>query len=105
MPWRTASPLRGQTRPTWPGGISRDKPVGTAARPPGGSVTASAARRSAPAAPSVAYSGSAPSPSMRISRGMGRDYSQARIAPDEHEHDHGRAHEQEHESGHGRRAR
>ena len=51
MPWRTARPLRGQTRPTWPGGISRRTPVGTAARAPGAITTASLARRSAPAAP------------------------------------------------------
>src|SRR5688572_4708769 len=58
MPWRTARPLRGHTRPAWPGGISMRNPVATAARSPGASVSASFAYRSAPAAPTDEYSGS-----------------------------------------------
>ncbi len=38
MPWRTASPERGRTCPSWPGGISRASPVGTSRRSPGASV-------------------------------------------------------------------
>src|SRR2546428_13740414 len=63
IPLRTARPLRGHTSPTWPAGISTWRPVATAARAPGESTTDSRARRSAPAAPSDAYSGSVPAPS------------------------------------------
>src|SRR5260370_24801770 len=60
MPGRTGSPRRGQPSRTGPGGIASRSPVGTAARPPGAISRASLARRSAPAAPSDAYSGSRP---------------------------------------------
>ena len=33
-PWRTASPLRGRTRPAKPSGMAIATPVGTTARPP-----------------------------------------------------------------------
>ena len=45
--------------------------MGTAARPPGAISTASLARRSAPAAPAEAYSGSEPPASTRAGRGTG----------------------------------
>ena len=40
-PWRSASPERGKTSPAYPGGIATAIPVGTSARPPRGSKTAS----------------------------------------------------------------
>ena len=39
MPWRSASPLRGSTKPAYPGGIAITTPVGTSARPPLGAST------------------------------------------------------------------
>src|ERR1043165_6181738 len=57
-PTLAARPERGCTRPTYPSGSSIATPVGTAARPPGGISTPSAAYRSAPASPGCAYVGS-----------------------------------------------
>src|SRR6478609_1523299 len=57
MPWRAARPERGCTSPTVPGGRATAMPVGTRARSPGASVTSATLVRSAPASPSVLYTG------------------------------------------------
>src|SRR5690606_28361097 len=66
-----ASPLRGRTCPSKPAGIASLSPVGTSARAPGASVmtspSASAARRSMPAAPAVRYAGRSSAPCVAAS--------------------------------------
>src|SRR5699024_6647724 len=49
MPCLAASPERGQTMPTVPGGRATARPVSTSARPPGGISRSSALARSSPA--------------------------------------------------------
>src|SRR6185369_6586465 len=58
MPCLSARPERGRTCTSYPVGMASAKPVATACRPPGPSVTSSAATTSSPAAPSVAREGS-----------------------------------------------
>src|SRR4028119_745577 len=65
-PCLTASPLLGSTSPAYPSGIASETPVPTTARPPGLSSAPSAARRSYPASPACALSGTrAPGPGRR----------------------------------------
>src|ERR687894_1624709 len=56
-PCLTASPLLGKTSPAYPSGIASATPVPTTARPPGLSSAPSTARRSYPASPACALSG------------------------------------------------
>ena len=61
-PFLAAQPERGRTWISYPGGISRERPVGTIARWPGRSVRGalSWARRSKPLACKLPYVGSSP---------------------------------------------
>src|ERR1039457_6847175 len=60
MPWRSASPLRGRTCASYPGGSAMVRPVATSFGTPGASTASSTERKSMPASSSGpwAYSGS-----------------------------------------------